>query len=745
MGRKIEVEIVGNVENLEKQVSKANAKISQLEKQLKKASKATDQNKTSTDSASESHGIFSRKLGDVTVGSAALTAGLIGLTAAGYGYLKEGVTSVVSSMMNMGEQEVITAAHIRSTGGAAGITAGQVSDLAKQMEGLTGTDRAQVQSAENLMLTFENVKNVAGANNDIFTQGVKSAMDLSTAYGRDLNESVIMVGKALQDPARGMTNLRRIGVMLTDEQVKQVKALQKSGDTLDAQKMILKELNVEMGGTAEAVGETAPKQWAKFTEKVKYAAVSVLEKAMPALSRLTGWLNDSVAPALQGAADHISKFIDDWSKVGLMGAIHLSFGDSLDGVINVVKPLFHFIEDHWEAVAAGVGAVMLAFGGPVTAIAGLVAILPILVENFGSIRGAFEKVKSAIEGLWNNPAVKAVLGSIWDNLKSAFGSLKDAVVKLGPAFSDLMPYLKVIGVIIGAVILAAIWTFSEELKVAAGIISNVVVPIIGVFAKVLGAIGTVVIAAAHLVIDHWGQIKSFISGAVHAVVSVITTVWNTITGIVGGVFGAVLGVVTGAWDSISGAVTTGIDNVVSFFSGLPGKITSTLGDLSQLLYDAGSKIIGGLLSGITDKFNDVKNFVGGIGSWISDHKGPLEVDRVLLVPAGHAIMEGLNTGIRDRLGAIGETMATVTGTISAAGSPTITAGISRPNIPTSSMSSATTMSPTINFHSGAIQVNGAAAPEATAEAVYQKIIERLGNNARNLNRSNLSGYSLRPA
>ena len=57
-----------------------------------------------------------------------------------------------------------------------------------------------------------------------------------------MTNAAVLVGKALNDPKKGLTALRRVGVQFTDAQEDQIKALVKSGKTMDAQKIILREL-----------------------------------------------------------------------------------------------------------------------------------------------------------------------------------------------------------------------------------------------------------------------------------------------------------------------------------------------------------------------------------------------------------------------------------------------------------------------------------------------------------------------
>jgi hypothetical protein len=87
-----------------------------------------------------------------------------------------------------------TEAVIKSTGGAAKVTAGQVADLADALSMKAGIDDEAIQSGENMLLTFRNIRNEAGKGNKIFDQATKASLDLSVAMGKDLKSSSLMVG-----------------------------------------------------------------------------------------------------------------------------------------------------------------------------------------------------------------------------------------------------------------------------------------------------------------------------------------------------------------------------------------------------------------------------------------------------------------------------------------------------------------------------------------------------------------------
>lgn len=112
----------------------------------------------------------------------------------------------------------------------------------------------------------------------------------------------------------------------------------------------------------------------------------------------------------------------------------------------------------------------------------------------------------------------------------------------------------------------------------------------------LGPLGIVVA----LVISHWDTIKSTISNAVNKVIGFVKdmgrAIWERIKD--------VAKFVSGLKDKFGAAV--------DFVKGVPGKVLDALGDLGKTLYDAGAKLIQGLIDGIKDKVKDVKDAVGNV-------------------------------------------------------------------------------------------------------------------------------------
>jgi len=194
------------------------------------------------------------------LGSTIGTLGKVEMGVAGIVVLAAGLAMCVKAAMESEKVMAETNALLKTTGGVANVTAGEIEKLSTAIMMKTGYDDEAIQSGANMMLTFRQVRDEAGKNNDIYTQSIPLVADLARKMGLDLPQAALKIGKALNDPVKGLTNLRRFGIMFTDAQEAMIKKLMATGDILGAQKIILEEVKGEMGGVAEAYGKTLPGQ-----------------------------------------------------------------------------------------------------------------------------------------------------------------------------------------------------------------------------------------------------------------------------------------------------------------------------------------------------------------------------------------------------------------------------------------------------------------------------------------------------
>lgn len=105
------------------------------------------------------------------------------------------------------------------------------------------------------------------------------------------------------------------------------------------------------------------------------------------------------------------------------------------------------------------------------------------------------------------------------------------------------------------------------------------------------------------------------------------------------------------------------DEIVAWVKDIPNKIKNALGNLGSLLVDAGKNILNGLLEGLQSAWTGITDFVGGIGDWIANNKGPKEYDLALLVPNGQWIMQSLEKGLKSGVPDLLRTISGITSEI----------------------------------------------------------------------------------
>lgn len=253
--------------------------------------------------AADRAGDKGKKFGLLLAG--AVTAGVAGLALV----LKGGAAEFADNQKAAAQFE----ATLKSTGDAAGITTAGIKSLADSIESKTGTDGAQVVAGAAVLATFTKIRNEVGAGNDVFSRATQAGVDLASKGFGTIESNAISLGKALNDPVKGITALGRQGVTFTEQQKDTIKALVATGDTLGAQKLILAELEMQVGGSAEAYGKTLPGQLDRARQAFDGVKETVFVAVLPAVTALLLFVTERLIPGFQDLAEKVGPTVE---KVG---------------------------------------------------------------------------------------------------------------------------------------------------------------------------------------------------------------------------------------------------------------------------------------------------------------------------------------------------------------------------------------------------------------------------------------------
>ncbi|AZU97858.1 coil containing protein [Vibrio phage LP.2] len=261
-------------------ISQADTKLKKLgdtgKKTESQTKKATDSMKDFGKNASAAIASVDGPLGGVASRVSALTTVLTSGTAVMTGFAvaaTAGATALYQGLAALDEYEIglrRTQAIIKSTGEAAGLTAEQLRQQADDLARATLTSTQEVQKAQAQLLTFNRV---AG---ETFTRTIRLSQDLAETGFGSITSAAVQLGKALQDPEKGLSSLTRIGVSFTAEQESLIKSLTESNRLLEAQVIILDAIESNAGGTGAAVAvDTFAGSWDSLTDAVEKFNVQI--------------------------------------------------------------------------------------------------------------------------------------------------------------------------------------------------------------------------------------------------------------------------------------------------------------------------------------------------------------------------------------------------------------------------------------------------------------------------------------
>ena len=559
-----------------------------------------------------------------------------GVAAVGVGAVIGLATSAAKAAQESARVAAITDATIKATGGAAKVTAAEVGELAAALSMKTGIDDEQIQTGQNMLLTFKNVANAAGEGNDVFNQASEAALNLSAAGFGSVESASVMLGKALNDPLKGITALQRVGVTFTASQKEQVAAAMANNDILAAQKIILGEVEGQVGGVAEAAADPMAKLQVMFGNLMETVGGALL----PAINAVV----DALGPVFEAIGPPVAEV------AGILGGV-------LADAVTALAPIFAPLAQHVGKLASMLGG---ALGRVVAALAPLIvalldALMPILEVVLTLITPVLELAAVLVEALLPvlMPLIDLIAflaglladGLAWviDNVVSpALMWLADLIsTNVGPAMESLKEFFQPVVDWFNTEampVLTAAWQLMQEhIRVVVDWFTTYVAPVIqtavnfviGYYQFLWGVVQTV-----------FGAISSFIGANVETVRAILSGLGGIITNVIG------------FFQRLYQGVVDRFNLLVSFIQGIPGKIVGFLSGLSGSLYNIGRNMIQGLINGAGSLLRNIGTFfVNMLPGWIV---GPFKAALGIASPSklfmgfGEDIGDGLVGGIDSR-------------------------------------------------------------------------------------------------
>ena len=296
------------------------------------------------------------------------------------GMLGSIITEASESQATMAQLEAV----IASTGGAAGLSADNVADLAQEIAGMTSYEDDAIIAGQTLLLQFDAI------NKANFDQASQTMVDLATRMKVDIPQAAKMLGRALEGEFGGLS---RFGIIIDEATQKQIEGLMEIGNTAEAQGLILDAVAKKVGGAAAAEAKTfkALIQGIKndFNELIESIGISLEDNPI-----VTEFLTN-LRLTLQGLAKSFDALPDETQAklagitVGLLGLIAATPG--ILALSFVLKPLIGLLGQ----LVKFSGAKLLPAAFSPAGVVALSALANLSFQNWGMKKAAEEISKFA--------------------------------------------------------------------------------------------------------------------------------------------------------------------------------------------------------------------------------------------------------------------------------------------------------------------------------------------------------------
>lgn len=215
-----------------------------------------------------------------------------GLLAAGLGVAATQMVKGAEFAKQADDRLVAVAKSMGLFGTQAQFVTARLIKLADAQEYELGVTAETIKLTQAKLLTFKELAITADEVGGAFDRATVAAVDLAAAGFGEASQNATQLGKALNDPIKGITALARSGVTFTAQEKEKIKALVESGKMLEAQDTLLKAIETQVGGTAASTVTATFKIGAAFGHVRDVVGMLLL----PLFEKLADFMVNKVVP-----------------------------------------------------------------------------------------------------------------------------------------------------------------------------------------------------------------------------------------------------------------------------------------------------------------------------------------------------------------------------------------------------------------------------------------------------------------
>jgi len=255
-----------------------------------------------------------------------------------------------------------------------------------------GISNLTIKATQAKLLTFKNLAKSAKTVGGAFDRANKAALDMAAAGFGSAEGNAVQLGKALENPIKGIAALAKSGVTFTEQEKEKIKTLVESNKMLEAQDMVLKAIEAQVGGTAKATADDTKRMqegFAQFQQSLGLGLLPILEAVTPVLLGMANWAKENpgtfkVLAAAIGAIAISILAINAAMALNPISAIAIGVVALIAGVVLAYKR-FETFRNIVDTIFAGI---KIGFG--------------LVVDYLQFVAGIYKGIFNGIAKAWNS-------------------------------------------------------------------------------------------------------------------------------------------------------------------------------------------------------------------------------------------------------------------------------------------------------------------------------------------------------